>query len=100
MQSLPSLVTPIQPKRGLYRFLAADYLLIAAFYLLLGLTGVFAFYPHLADLYTLNFVPDRCPSARNGSMMGTNNEASVLVLAIMPLGPFSSPSLVDVFCFF
>ena len=36
--------------------LAADYILIVAFYLLLAFTGIFAF-PSLYDLYTLNFVP-------------------------------------------
>lgn len=52
-------MTPIKPKRGLYRLLAADYVLISGFYLLLGLTGIYAF-PRLEDLYTLNFIPSRC----------------------------------------
>ncbi|EFX75992.1 hypothetical protein DAPPUDRAFT_322812 [Daphnia pulex] len=60
--SLPSLVTPISPKRGLYKLLALDYFMIAGFYLLLGFTGMFAF-PHLEDLYTLNFVPNRSQQA-------------------------------------
>lgn len=38
------------------RFLALDYVLIAFFYLLLALTGAFAF-EHLDDLYTLDFGP-------------------------------------------
>ena len=52
-------MTPISPKRGLYKYLAADYVVIAGFYLLLVFTGIFAF-PHIDDLYTLNFTPDRC----------------------------------------
>ncbi|KAK4009870.1 hypothetical protein OUZ56_019013 [Daphnia magna] len=68
--SLPSLLTPISPKRGLYKLLALDYILIAGFYLLLGLTGIFAF-PHLEDLYTLNFVPNRCPHGPSGNLTAT-----------------------------
>lgn len=41
--------------------------MIAAFYLLLALTGVFAF-QQLEDLYTLNFVPNRCPNARTDTI--------------------------------
>lgn len=44
-----------------FRFLAVDYVLIASFYLLLALTGVFAF-PHLDELYTLVFNP-RCSAS-------------------------------------
>lgn len=54
--SLPSLVAPIRDKSGLHKMLSADYMLIASFYLLLALTGAFAF-AHLEDLYTLNFIP-------------------------------------------
>lgn len=54
--SLPALVAPIANKSTLTRFLALDYLLIAIFYLLLALTGAFAF-EHLDDLYTLDFSP-------------------------------------------
>lgn len=74
LQSLPSLVTPIKPKRGLYKFLAADYVLITGFYLLLGLTGIYAF-PRLEDLYTLNFVPSRCMEEHDNS---TSDAVSVL----------------------
>ena len=59
--SLPSLVTPISPKRHIYRLFTSDYIIVAGFYLLLSFTGIFAF-PVLNDLYTLNFVPDRCSS--------------------------------------
>lgn len=45
----------------LFRLLAMDYMLIASFYLLLSLTGVFAF-PHPDELYTLVFNP-RCSSS-------------------------------------
>ncbi|XP_018337345.1 PREDICTED: transmembrane protein 104 homolog isoform X1 [Trachymyrmex septentrionalis] len=54
--SLPALVTPIADKSKLRQFLALDYTLIALFYLLLALTGIFAF-QRLDDLYTLDFGP-------------------------------------------
>lgn len=54
--SLPSLVAPIRDKNGLHKMLSGDYMLIAGFYLLLALTGSFAF-AQLEDLYTLNFIP-------------------------------------------
>lgn len=54
--SLPALVAPIANKSTLNRSLAFDYVLIASFYLLLALTGAFAF-EHLDDLYTLDFGP-------------------------------------------
>ncbi|KAG5309818.1 TM104 protein, partial [Acromyrmex insinuator] len=54
--SLPALVTPIANKSKLSQFLALDYTLIALFYLLLALTGIFAFH-RLDDLYTLDFGP-------------------------------------------
>ncbi|CAL4125648.1 unnamed protein product, partial [Meganyctiphanes norvegica] len=62
--SLPSLVTPINEKKSLFKLLAADYLLILLFYYLLAFTGVFAF-NHLEDLYTLNFLPDRCDNSKS-----------------------------------
>ncbi|KAJ9589497.1 hypothetical protein L9F63_017314, partial [Diploptera punctata] len=52
--SLPAVVSPISDKSRLFRSLALDYLLIAMFYLLLALTGIFAF-KHVSDLYTLDF---------------------------------------------
>lgn len=55
--SLPSLVAPIRQKERLKFALGLDYVWIALFYLLLALTGSFAF-RHLQDLYTLNFIPD------------------------------------------
>ncbi|XP_063229523.1 transmembrane protein 104 homolog isoform X2 [Bacillus rossius redtenbacheri] len=60
--SLPALVSPIADKSRLTRFLALDYGLIAGFYLLLALTGAFAF-SRLDDLYTLDFVPGGCDAA-------------------------------------
>ncbi|KAG7189433.1 hypothetical protein KM043_017135 [Ampulex compressa] len=54
--SLPALVAPIANKSILTRGLCLDYVLIASFYLLLALTGAFAF-EHLDDLYTLDFGP-------------------------------------------
>lgn len=52
--SLPGLLTPIQNKTHLKKLVFVDYTLICAVYLLLALTGAFAF-EHLNDLYTLNF---------------------------------------------
>lgn len=54
--SLPGLLTPIRSKSKLDTALAADYFLVLFFYLILALTGVFAF-PVLNELYTLNFTP-------------------------------------------
>lgn len=54
--SLPALVAPIVNKSMINRFLGFDYILIASFYLLLALTGAFAF-ERLDDLYTLDFSP-------------------------------------------
>lgn len=52
--SLPALVSPIADKSRLFSCLALDYLLITMFYLLLALTGIFAF-AQVSDLYTLDF---------------------------------------------
>jgi len=51
---IAGLITPIKDKGSLFQCLAADYLLVGSFYLLLALTGIFAF-SHLEDLYTLVF---------------------------------------------
>ncbi|XP_059613457.1 transmembrane protein 104 homolog [Phlebotomus argentipes] len=53
--SLPSLLAPVREKRHLTWTLPLDFILIAIFYILLALTGVFAF-DKLDDLYTLNFL--------------------------------------------
>ncbi|XP_067005203.2 transmembrane protein 104 homolog isoform X2 [Anabrus simplex] len=66
--SLPALVSPIADKSKLSRFLAMDYVLIAAFYLLLAMTGAFAF-QHLDDLYTLDFGPREMDFADTGIVM-------------------------------
>ncbi|KAK4876808.1 hypothetical protein RN001_009314 [Aquatica leii] len=55
--SLPGLIAPFARKRFIIRQLALDYFLICTFYILLALTGSFAF-AHVFDLYTLNFVPN------------------------------------------
>ncbi|XP_059045301.1 transmembrane protein 104 homolog [Achroia grisella] len=54
--SLPALISPIRGKKRLGLHLSLDYGIISVFYLVLAFTGAFAF-PHLNDLYTLNFVP-------------------------------------------
>ena len=56
--SIPSLITPIENKTKVAGILAADYALIATFYLLLSFTGIFAF-PSVPDLYTLAFSPSQ-----------------------------------------
>ncbi|XP_031771883.1 transmembrane protein 104 homolog isoform X2 [Apis florea] len=69
--SLPALVAPIANKTTLTRFLALDYLLIAFFYLLLALTGAFAF-EHLDDLYTLDFSPHGSGDCSKTKSISTN----------------------------
>lgn len=54
--SIPSLVAPIANKKSLKKLLSCDYFLICLFYIVLALTGTFAF-ANLEDLYTLNFLP-------------------------------------------
>jgi hypothetical protein len=56
--SIPGLISPMKRPGQLGLALALDYILVAAFYLLLAFTGIFAF-PALPDLYTLAFAPDR-----------------------------------------
>ena len=53
--SLPSLVTPIKNKNGLFFMFMGDYVMAFGFYTLLCLTAVFAF-AQLQSLYTTNFV--------------------------------------------
>jgi amino acid permease len=40
--SLPSMVTPIRNKKGLYALIGSDFVLILGFYALLSFTGIFA----------------------------------------------------------
>ncbi|XP_016914617.1 transmembrane protein 104 homolog isoform X3 [Apis cerana] len=85
--SLPALVAPIANKTTLTRFLALDYLLIAFFYLLLALTGAFAF-EHLDDLYTLDFSPHG-----SGDCSKSNNIFIILIeyfLALFPVFTLST----------
>ncbi|CAH0546275.1 unnamed protein product [Brassicogethes aeneus] len=53
--SLPGLIAPISNKVNLYKKIALDFTLICSFYLLLSLTGSFAF-KNLDDLYSFNFI--------------------------------------------
>ncbi|XP_054012353.1 transmembrane protein 104 homolog [Hylaeus anthracinus] len=85
--SLPALVAPIANKSTLTRFLALDYFLIAFFYLLLALTGAFAF-EHLDDLYTLDFSP-----RGSGDCSKSNNIFIILIeyfLALFPVFTLST----------
>lgn len=54
--SLPSLLVPIKEKHKIAKIVSMDYFLIAILYLILALTGIFAF-DKIEDLYTLNFIP-------------------------------------------
>ncbi|EDV90947.1 transmembrane protein 104 homolog [Drosophila grimshawi] len=56
--SLPGLLAPLRSKCSVSSILSIDYIVICAFYLILALTGIFAF-EHVQDLYTLNFLPDQ-----------------------------------------
>ena len=51
-----SLVTPVRTKSKIPAILGLDFVVIAAFYLLVSLTGIFAF-DRVPDLYTLAFQP-------------------------------------------
>ena len=51
-----SLVTPVRTKPKIPAILGLDFVVIAAFYLLISLTGIFAF-DRVPDLYTLAFQP-------------------------------------------
>ncbi|WKY16431.1 hypothetical protein Q1695_001237 [Nippostrongylus brasiliensis] len=55
--SIPSLVTPMSSKSGVFMKLSLVYLLVLSFYFTLSLTGSFAFV-HVQDVYTLNFLHD------------------------------------------
>lgn len=55
--SLPGIIAPFAEKRFIIKQLALDYVLICFFYILLAMTGSFA-YKELNSLYTLNFLPD------------------------------------------
>uniref|UniRef100_A0A1A9WW97 Amino acid transporter transmembrane domain-containing protein n=1 Tax=Glossina brevipalpis TaxID=37001 RepID=A0A1A9WW97_9MUSC len=54
--SLPSLLAPIRNKHDISKIVCADYIMICMFYILLAMTGIFAF-ERIQDLYTLNFIP-------------------------------------------
>ncbi|XP_017853690.1 transmembrane protein 104 homolog isoform X2 [Drosophila busckii] len=54
--SLPSLLAPLRNKEKVIQILSFDYILICAFYIVLAMTGIFAF-EHVDELYTLNFLP-------------------------------------------
>ena len=62
--SLPSLITPIKNKSNLYVMLGCDYVMILLFYLLVSFTGIYAF-REVNDIYTLNFLPDSCDTAKS-----------------------------------
>ena len=54
--SLPGMVTPMRGKKWVYWMLAGDFAMTLLFYLLLTITGSFAFKPcEMRELYTLDF---------------------------------------------
>lgn len=54
--SLPGMITPMRSKRWVFWMLAGDFLMTFTFYLLLVITGSFAFEPcNMRELYTLDF---------------------------------------------
>lgn len=53
--SLPGLIAPISNKANLTRKIGYDFIIICLFYLLLSITGAFAF-ETVDDLYSLNFI--------------------------------------------
>ncbi|KAE9419383.1 hypothetical protein Angca_003341, partial [Angiostrongylus cantonensis] len=55
--SLPSLVTPMSFKSGIFAKILCVYVLVISFYFTLSLTGSFAF-ANVQDVYTLNFLHD------------------------------------------
>lgn len=83
--SLPSMVTPIRNKKGLFGLIVGDFALILGFYALLSFTGIFTFRT-LNDLYTLNFLPDDCDS----SSSVTNVKFFEYFLALFPVFTLST----------
>ena len=81
--SIPSLITPIQHKTQVSSILAADYVLIAMFYLLLSFSGIFAF-PTVPDLYTLAFKP------QHGVEVGLATKIADYFLALFPVFTLST----------
>ena len=81
--SIPSLITPIENKTQASSILAADYLLIATFYLLLSFTGIFAF-PTVPDLYTLAFKPGQ------GQSVNIATKIADYFLALFPVFTLST----------
>lgn len=61
--SLPSLIKPIKDKLNIHKLISIDFMLILVLYLVLALTGIFAF-NDIKDLYTLNFIPS--PDQQSG----------------------------------
>ncbi|KAI2802454.1 hypothetical protein RDWZM_009913 [Blomia tropicalis] len=94
--SVPSIITPIKQKRNLITGLIIDYGLVLCLYLLISMTSIFAF-KDIADVYTLNFQINDCPS--NKTMDNVSNPGNVPVLSIfLPTYPiftlFSSYSMI------
>ncbi|XP_022912520.1 transmembrane protein 104 homolog [Onthophagus taurus] len=81
--SLPGLVAPFSEKQYVVRQIGLDYVLICMFYLLLALTGTFAF-KELNDLYTLNFLPN------NGDYSGIFMKIILYFLSLFPVFTLST----------
>lgn len=79
--SIPGLIAPISDKRIIMKKVGFDFFLIVSFYLLLALTGSFAF-QSLEDLYSLNFI-----NAEDSSIFG---RIIGYFLGAFPLFPMST----------
>ncbi|KAI2798317.1 hypothetical protein BLOT_014977 [Blomia tropicalis] len=78
--SVPSLLTPIDRKQYLFYGILWNYCLIVSCYLIITLTGIFAF-ETIEDVYTLNFAINPCNDQMNGNQ-STQQLADVPVLNI------------------
>ncbi|KAL3284212.1 hypothetical protein HHI36_018376 [Cryptolaemus montrouzieri] len=61
--SIPNLIAPFSNKQHIFLKLGVDMIMICVFYILLSITGVFAF-QDIQDLYTLNFIPEHLNNSR------------------------------------
>ncbi|ENN70910.1 transmembrane protein 104 homolog isoform X1 [Dendroctonus ponderosae] len=79
--SLPGLIAPISNKQGLMSKISMDFSVICGFYLLISLTGSFAF-ETIDVLYSLNFMPTH----DSGFLM----KLIGMFLAVFPLFPMAT----------
>ncbi|RWS30773.1 transmembrane protein 104-like isoform X1 [Leptotrombidium deliense] len=75
--AFPSVISSISNKKHLMWSTFAGYLLILSFYFLLSYTAIFTF-PYLKDVYTLNFMNNRCKQCFPLISACDENEYSVI----------------------